>query len=118
MNSELSEDFVACFAKLPGRVQQQARSNYRLWKKNPAHPSLDFKRVGKHSPVYSVRVGIGWRAWDCGKATACSGSGSVRTRSTTACCANPESGSSADPASDDRNQTPPWRAWSSSSKFL
>ena len=26
------------------------------------HPSLDFKRVGKNVSVYSVRVGIGWRA--------------------------------------------------------
>ena len=28
----------------------------------PQHPGLDFKRVGRKSPVYSVRVGIGWRA--------------------------------------------------------
>jgi hypothetical protein len=26
------------------------------------HPSLSFKRVGKATESYSVRVGIGWRA--------------------------------------------------------
>jgi hypothetical protein len=62
VTSDLSDDFLACFARLPRRIQEQARKNYRVWKSNPAHPSLDFKRVGKKSPVYSVRVGIGWRA--------------------------------------------------------
>jgi hypothetical protein len=28
----------------------------------PSHPSLEFKCVGKRASVYSVRVGIGWRA--------------------------------------------------------
>ena len=62
MNSELSPDFLSCFRRLPNRIKQQASKNYRLWKVNPNHPSLDFKRVGKKSPVFSVRVGIGWRA--------------------------------------------------------
>ena len=62
MKSQLTDDFIACFRRLPKRIQQQARKNYRLWRRNPRHPGLDFKRVGKRSPVYSVRVGIGWRA--------------------------------------------------------
>jgi len=28
----------------------------------PYHRSLDFKRVGKKYPTYSVRIGMGWRA--------------------------------------------------------
>jgi len=62
VDSELTPDYLACFARLPERIRRQARKNYRLWKRDPAHPSLDFKRVGKKSPIYSVRVGIGWRA--------------------------------------------------------
>jgi len=62
VTSELSPEFRAAFRRLPARIQQQARRNYKFWKDNPRHPSLDFKRVGKKSPVYSVRVGIGWRA--------------------------------------------------------
>ena len=62
MTSHLTEDFVAHFRRLPRRIQELARKNYRLWKYNPAHPSLDFKQVSQRSPIFSVRVGIGWRA--------------------------------------------------------
>lgn len=30
--------------------------------RDPAHPSLQFKRVHAKEPIYSVRVGLGWRA--------------------------------------------------------
>ena len=36
--------------------------SYRLWKNDPYHPSLQFKKVHPVEPVYSVRVAIGWRA--------------------------------------------------------
>lgn len=62
MKSELSPSFIACFAKLPERVKQTARKNYRLWKQNPSHPSLEFKKLNTELTTYSVRVGIGWRA--------------------------------------------------------
>lgn len=62
MKSQISEDFISCFHALPARIQRLARKNYRLWKENPAHPSVQFKLVGKRMPVYSIRVGIGWRA--------------------------------------------------------
>jgi hypothetical protein len=59
MKSELTDDFVKCFAKLPEIVKQTARKNYKLWKQNPTHPSLDFKKLNTKEAVYSVRVGIG-----------------------------------------------------------
>jgi hypothetical protein len=62
VNSHLTEDFVGRFRRLPRRIQDLARKNYRLWKRDPTHPSLDFKRVSQRSPIFSVRVGIGWRA--------------------------------------------------------
>jgi hypothetical protein len=62
MNSEVTADFIACFRRLPARIKKLAKKNYRLWERDPAHPGIDFKRVGKKSPIYSVRVGIGWRA--------------------------------------------------------
>jgi murein DD-endopeptidase MepM/ murein hydrolase activator NlpD len=62
VNSELTDDFLVCFERLPERIRRQARSAYRIWKANREHPGIDFKRVGTKSPVYSVRVGIGWRA--------------------------------------------------------
>ncbi len=62
MKSRLTEEFVEYFHVLPDAVKTQARKNYRLWKENPRHPSLHFKRVHQHEPLYSVRVGRGWRA--------------------------------------------------------
>lgn len=62
MNSQLTEDFLACFARLPEAVKAQARKSYRLWRDNPAHPSLHFKRIHGHEGLYAVRVGLGWRA--------------------------------------------------------
>jgi hypothetical protein len=62
VKSHLTNDFIPRFRKLPKRIRLLARKNYRLWKANPRHPSLDFKPVGKAQPAYAVRVGIGWRA--------------------------------------------------------
>ena len=54
-----SPDFWACFGALPTQVQELARKNYELLKKNPEHPSLHFKKVGRYR---SVRVGRQYRA--------------------------------------------------------
>jgi hypothetical protein len=62
LNSRVTEDFVECFGRLPDSVKAKARKNYRLWRSNPNHPSLHFKRIHHREALYSVRVGIGWRA--------------------------------------------------------
>lgn len=62
MKSRLTDDFVACFSRLPDTIKTQARKNYRLWKADPNHPGLHFKRIHGQESIYSVRVGIGWRA--------------------------------------------------------
>ncbi len=53
MNSSVTRSFREEFARLPERVQAQARRNYRLWQRDPHHPSLHFKKVGEY---WSVRV--------------------------------------------------------------
>ena len=40
-------------------VQSLARKNFEILKDNPAHPSLQFKKVGK---FWSARVGLDHRA--------------------------------------------------------
>jgi hypothetical protein len=62
MKSELTDEFIKCFADLPERVQKTARKNYKLWKQDSSHPSLEFKKLNTNQPTYSVRAGIGWRA--------------------------------------------------------
>lgn len=62
MKSELTQEFITLFKKLPTRIQQSTRKNFKLWKKNPYHPSIEFKKLKSTDSIYSVRVGIGWRA--------------------------------------------------------
>ena len=62
MKSELNPDFVGLFQQLPERVKRTARKNYKLWQDNPSHPSLEFKEVNQEDQIWSIRVGIGWRA--------------------------------------------------------
>ena len=62
MKSHINKEFRKCFLQLPDRIKKQARDNYRMWRVNPRHASLEFKRVSQKNPVYSVRVGLGWRA--------------------------------------------------------
>ena len=43
-------------------MRQLARGAYRLFEVNPAHPGLRFKPVNPQKTIYSVRVGLGYRA--------------------------------------------------------
>jgi len=43
-------------------VRTRARQAYRLFSDNPSHPGLQFKRVHPTLPIYSARIGLGYRA--------------------------------------------------------
>ena len=62
MISHITPAFHAMFVQLPAQVQQHAREAYALFRQNPLHPSLRWKRVHPTKPIYSVRVGKGHRA--------------------------------------------------------
>lgn len=62
MRSYVTNGFRKLFAELPPHIRGRARTGYRLWAEHPGHPSLQFKRVHPSRPIYSVRIGIGWRA--------------------------------------------------------
>jgi hypothetical protein len=81
MNHHTTDDFWACYHRLPEAVQRLADGNYQLLKTDPRHPSLHFKRVGR---LWSVRVGIGYRALAVDGDDGPCGLGSVHTPSTTA----------------------------------
>lgn len=44
------------------RIQARARRAYNLFLDHPEHPSLRFKKVAQLENVYSVRIGLGYRA--------------------------------------------------------
>ncbi len=43
-------------------MQERARAAYRLFQREPSHPSLRFKLVHPSRPIYSVRIGLAYRA--------------------------------------------------------
>jgi hypothetical protein len=61
VNSQITEDFLNCFRRLPEAIREKARKAYRLWRTDPQHPGLHFKKIHATEPLYSVRVGIDWR---------------------------------------------------------
>jgi hypothetical protein len=62
VTSHTTDRFRKAFVKLPPPAQRKTREAYRLWRQDHWHPSLQFKQVHDTRPIYSVRVGIGWRA--------------------------------------------------------
>lgn len=62
MKSHTTAAFWKHYWALPTEVRQRARQAYTLWCDNPAHPSLFFKRVKESQPLYSVRIGLAYRA--------------------------------------------------------
>lgn len=63
MTSKTTARFRTLFAALPADAQRQVRAAYHLFKQNPRHGSLQFKRISPSDPsLYSTRVGMRYRA--------------------------------------------------------
>ena len=43
-------------------MQRDAKQAYRLFRTNPAHLGLQFKKLEGEDDIYSVRIGLGYRA--------------------------------------------------------
>ena len=59
MRHRASSKFWAAYDALPSPVRRLADGNFDLLKRDPRHPSLQFKKVGRY---WSVRVGLRYRA--------------------------------------------------------
>lgn len=62
MKSYRSRRFRDLLRALPKDVRRQAYAAYQQFKRDPFHPSLQFKLVSQNEPLYSVRIGLGYRA--------------------------------------------------------
>jgi len=62
LNSVTTERFRRALQDLPVAVQQRARRAYATFRQDPRHPSLRFKQVHPTRPIYSARIGLGYRA--------------------------------------------------------
>jgi hypothetical protein len=59
VRSHALQSFWKCYKRLPKHVQELADKNFALLKKNPRHPSLDFRKKGG---VYTAEIGRSCRA--------------------------------------------------------
>jgi len=52
----------ALFHALPSDVQELAARSYQLWRNDPHHPSLHFRRLQGRGDRFTVRAGDHYRA--------------------------------------------------------
>jgi len=62
MKSRTTKSFWKNYWALPSEIRRRAQKAYKLWRSNPSHPGLSFKRVKANQPVYFIRIGLGYRA--------------------------------------------------------
>ena len=62
VTSVATQRFWELFQALPDEVQNLAVKNYRLWQRDPRHPSLRFRRLQGSEDRFSIRVGDHYRA--------------------------------------------------------
>ncbi len=59
MKNVTTSRFWQNYEKLPKSIQQRAKEQYKIFKNNPNHPSLNFKPVQR---FWSARVNLNYRA--------------------------------------------------------
>ena len=59
MKSSTTPDFWKSYAALAQETKGKARRAYLLWRHNPRHPSLRFKKTGE---LWSIRIDASYRA--------------------------------------------------------
>ncbi|MDY6792798.1 MAG: hypothetical protein SWH54_16160 [Thermodesulfobacteriota bacterium] len=62
MNPFTVKSYWKSYKGLPKKIQKDADRKFDLWKKNPFHPSLNFKCVNTEYNIWSVRVTMDYRA--------------------------------------------------------
>jgi hypothetical protein len=61
IQSRATRQFWRLLSRLPAEIQQEAKRVYRLFRANPAHPGLHFKKLEGHDSIYSARISLGYR---------------------------------------------------------
>ncbi|HWE37263.1 MAG TPA: hypothetical protein VG406_11910 [Isosphaeraceae bacterium] len=59
MNHRATPRFWECYRRLPAEVRRLADECYERLRRDPRHPSLHFRKVGR---LHSVRIGLHYRA--------------------------------------------------------
>lgn len=59
MKSRATRDFWKRYRALPPEIRKAARDSFLLWRSDPGHPSVRFKKIGDY---WSARVTRDYRA--------------------------------------------------------
>lgn len=62
IESRTTRQFWQLFESLPADVREDAKRAYRLFRVDPSHPGLRFKKLKGEEEIYSVRIGLEYRA--------------------------------------------------------
>jgi hypothetical protein len=62
VRSVATRRFWNLFYALPSDIQSLTVKNYKLWRENPSHPSLHFRRLKGSEDRFTVRIGDHYRA--------------------------------------------------------
>jgi hypothetical protein len=62
MQSRTTRKFWRLFSDLAADIQRDARRAYGVFRTNPAHPGLQFRKIEGEDDLYSVRIGLSYRA--------------------------------------------------------
>jgi hypothetical protein len=63
IQSRATRRFWRLFRDLPPAAQRDAKRAYGVFQNNPAHPSLQFKKLQGEENIYSVRIGLNRVVW-------------------------------------------------------
>jgi hypothetical protein len=58
MKAQTTKSFWKHYWALPPEIRLRAQQAYALWRENPAHPSLFFKRVKENQPRKAMARGV------------------------------------------------------------
>ena len=61
MISHINSKWKKSYKSLPLPIRTIAKKHYKLFKINPYHSSLHFKRVHSNKPIYSARINKNYR---------------------------------------------------------
>jgi hypothetical protein len=62
LKSKTTARFRNAYENLPDEIKKSAKKKYGLWKKDPNHISLKFKKISNTKKIFSIRITRGWRA--------------------------------------------------------
>ena len=61
MISHINSKWKKVYKSLPSQIRTVAKKQYRLFKDDPYHASLHFKRVHSSRPIFSARINQNYR---------------------------------------------------------